>query len=134
VGGPGGVGGSFAGATAGHVDIVGCRLSGAMFTGADVDRLRLVDTVLDDCDLSGAAFSRLSVTRVVFRQCRLSGVIVSGGQFADVRFDDCKLDGSNLRMTTWQRNAFRGVVITSDQVVPFATAIFSSLGIRIDDD
>ena len=182
------VGGSFAGITATHVDIVGCRLSRAMFTGADIDRLRLADTVLDDCDLSGAALSRLSATRVVFRRCRLSGVVVSGARFTDARFDECKFDGANLRMTTWQRTLFdsclmtdsdfreaklattrfercdltridftkavlpgvhlggstltdirggdalRGVVITSDQVVSLAMAIFSSLGIRIDDD
>ena len=182
------VSGSFAGVTAGHVDIDGCRLNAVMFTGADIDRLRLVDTVLEDCELSGAAFSRLSVTRVVFRGCRLSGVILSGAELTDVRFEGCKLDGANLRMTSWQRTVFdgcvmtgsdfreaqlattrfercdltradftkaalpgvhlagstladvqggealRGVVITSDQVVPLALAIFSSLGISIDDE
>jgi hypothetical protein len=48
----------------------------------------------------------------------LPGVLLAGSTLADIRGGD----------------AFRCVVVTSDQVVPFAMAIFSSLGIRIDDD
>lgn len=75
---------------------------------------------------SGAALSRLSVTRVVrcdltradFTKAALPGVHLDGSTLADVQGGE----------------ALRGVVITSDQVVPLALAIFSSLGIRIDDE
>jgi uncharacterized protein YjbI with pentapeptide repeats len=181
------VGGSFEGTTANHVDVIGCRLTGAVLTGVEIDRLRLIDTVVDDCELSGAVLTRSAMARVEFRRCRLSGIIVSGAQLTDVRFNDCKLDDANFRMTTWTRSlldgcvltgsdfrearlattrfdacdltradfakasmpgvslagstlddlrgadALRGVVITGDQVVPLALAMFATLAIRIDD-
>ena len=69
---------------------------------------KLATTRFDGCDL----------TRADFTKAVLPGVHLAGSSLADIRGGD----------------AFRGVVITSDQVVPLATAIFSSLGIRIDDD
>lgn len=104
--------GSFAGERASHVDVMGCRLSGAVFTGVEIDRLRLTDTVLEDCELSGAVLTRLAAVRVEFRRCRLSSFVAAGGDCQDVRFTDCKLDGANFRMTTWERSVFDGCLLT----------------------
>jgi uncharacterized protein YjbI with pentapeptide repeats len=106
------VSGTFAGTTAAHVDVTGCRLTGAVFTGAAIDRLRLVDTVVEDCELSGLVLTRSALNRVEFRRCRMSGLIASGAELTDVLFADCKLDDANLRMTTWERSLLDGCVMT----------------------
>ena len=104
--------GSFAAATVSHVDVMGCRLSGAVFTGAEIDRLRLTDTVVEDCEFSGVVLSRLAAVRVEFRRCRLSSFVVAGADAKDVRFTDCKLDGANFRMSIWERSVFEGCLLT----------------------
>lgn len=180
--------GPFAGQQVSHLDVTGCRLTGAVFTGAEIDRLRLADTVVEDCEFSGALLTRLAAVRVEFRRCRLSSLVAAGADLKDVRFTDCKLDGANFRMTTWKRSvfdgclltnadfgsaklagarlrscdltgadfskadmagaslhgssldgvrggeAFRGVIIAGDQVIPLALSVFSAMGILLDDD
>ena len=180
------VAGTFAGAIAAHVDVVGCRLTGVALTGAEIDRLRLIDTILEDCELSGAVLTRSVLNRVEFRRCRCSGLVASGAELTDTRFVDCKLDDANFRMTAWKRSlldgclmtgadfrearlattrfdacdlsrvdftkaslpgvslagstlvdlrgagSLKGVLITGDQVVPLALAMFATMGIRID--
>lgn len=106
------VSGTFAGTTAAHVDVIGCRLNGAILTGAEIDRLRLVDSIVDDCELSGLVLTRAALTRVEFRRCRLTGIVASGAHLTDVRFSDCKLDDANFRMTTWKRSLLDGCVMT----------------------
>jgi uncharacterized protein YjbI with pentapeptide repeats len=181
------ISGRFEGTSASHVDVIGCRVTGAALTAVEIDRLRLVDTLLEDCELSGAVFSRSALTRVEFRRCRLSGLVASGARFTDVRFTECKLDDANFRSTAWNRSvldgclmmaadfreaklqatrldgcdltgvdftkaalpgvslagsiladirgadALRGVIITGDQIIPLAIALFSMLGITIDE-
>ena len=117
------VAGSFAGERASHVDVMGCRLSGAMFTGAEIDRLRLTDTVVEDCEFSGVVLTRLAAVRVEFRRCRLSSLVIAGGDCTDVRFTDCKLDGANFRMSTWERSVFDGCLLTD---ADFGSARLSS--------
>ena len=115
--------GSFAGATASHVEVMGCRLRGALFTGAEIDRLRLTDTVIEDCELSGVVLTRLAAVRVEFRRCRLSSLVIAGGDCKDVRFTDCKLDGANFRVSTWERSVFDGCLLTD---ADFGSARLSS--------
>lgn len=119
--------GSFVGQVVSHVDLTGCRLTGAVFTGVEIDRLRMMDTVVEDCEFSGAAFTRLAAARVEFHRCRMSGFVAAGADFADVRFTDCKLDSANLRMTTWRRSVLEGCLLTNGD---FGSAKLTDAGLR----
>jgi uncharacterized protein YjbI with pentapeptide repeats len=122
--------GTFAGQEISHLDVTGCRLIGAIFTGTEIDRLRLADTVVEDCEFSGAVLPRLAAVRVEFRRCRMSSVVAAGGAFT---MAGAYLHGSTLDGVRGAE-AFKGVTIGSDQVIPLALSLFSALKIRVDDD
>ena len=94
----------------------------------------------------GAVLSELAAARVEFRRCRMSSLVVAGGAFTDVRFIDCKLDGANLRMTTWERSELEGCLLGDSDFgsakmshfslrnCDLTRAVFSAMGIRLDDD
>ena len=103
--------GDVSGAVASHVELAGCRVSGARFTGAHLATLRVVDCVFRDCDLSGALLRGAALVRVAFQQCRLSGVVMHQGRWQDVHFADSKLDEANIRMTVGERVEFDDCVL-----------------------
>ena len=112
-------------ATPGHfqdVCFLDCRLDEANFRMTSWKRAAFLDCVLTGADFYSA---RLAGARV--QRCDLRGTEFSAADLSGALLHGSTLDG--LR----GGEAFRGVVIGSDQVIPLALSVFSGLGIRADD-
>lgn len=75
--------------------------------GADFYEAKLDGSAFQSCDLRRAQFSKASTEGARLAGSRLEGIRGAGGM--------------------------SGVVIESDQVLPFALGVFADLGITIDD-
>lgn len=82
------------------------------FEGCDLRRAELLEAVLDHVELSG---------------CDLTSGDITRARLTDVRFTATRLD--DLIGAT----ALAGATVDTAQVVPVALAVFSALGIRLDD-
>jgi uncharacterized protein YjbI with pentapeptide repeats len=101
-----------------------------------------------DCKLDGANFRMTTWQRSLFDGC-----LLTDGDFGSAKVVDTNLSGSDLTGATFSKatmagaylhgstldgvrgaEAFKGVTIGSDQVIPLALSLFSALRIRVDDD
>lgn len=85
-------------------------------------------SVFEDCLLAEAAFGSARLAGARLRHCDLTGVDFSRADMAGA-----SLHGSVLERVRGGE-AFRGVVIGTDQLIPLALSVFSALRIRVDDD
>ncbi|MGH9039598.1 MAG: pentapeptide repeat-containing protein [Acidimicrobiia bacterium] len=126
-----------------RVEFRRCRLSGVALPDAD-----LTDVRFTDCKLDGANFRMTTWKRSRFDRCLLTAADFGMGKLAGVRLHGCDLTGADFSKTDLTGaslhgstldgvrggEAFRGVVIGGDQVIPLALSVFSALGIVLDDD
>lgn len=101
-----------------------------------------------DCKLDGANFRMTTWERAEFHDCDLAAGDFYGAKLPASRFLGCDLRrvelsksvlaGSRLQRSRIEQvrgaDCLRGVSIGSDQIVPVALAVFSSLGVTIEDD
>jgi uncharacterized protein YjbI with pentapeptide repeats len=101
----------------------GCRLDGANLRMAKAERVWFSESDLHDADFGAA-----ELVSVCFFDSDLHGVDFSRAGLVGARFHGSSLDGIK------GADALRGVVIETTQVMPLAIEVFSSLGIRVEDD
>jgi len=126
-----------------RVELRRCRVSGLQAT-----KSQFTDVALFDCKADAASF-RMSVwERAEFRDCNLVESDFTGAKLPASRVEGCDLTKADLTKcdltgTRLHRSnltdvkggdALRGVVISSDQLIPAALAVFASMKIRIDDE
>jgi uncharacterized protein YjbI with pentapeptide repeats len=114
----------FAGATLlEDVLFTGCKLNLANLRMARGRRLEFLGSDLGEADLYATEFT---ATRV--RGCDLSGAQLSEAELAGLRLHGCVLH--DLRGVS----ALRGAIVSRDQVMDIAMALFAASGIVVDDD
>jgi uncharacterized protein YjbI with pentapeptide repeats len=120
-----------------------CRLSGAVFS-----RCSFRDVLFSGCRLNQANFAMAETSTVLFEDTDLREADFYAANLSGTRFFDCNLSGAQFSKatTTGVRffgstltelkggQALAGAVIESSQVLPVALAVFSDLGIQIDDE
>ena len=126
-----------------RVEFRRCRVSGLQAT-----KSQFTDVALFDCKADAASF-RMSVwERAELRDCnlvesdftgaKLPGSRVEGCDLAKADLTKCDLTGTRLHRSNLTDvkggDALRGVVISSDQLIPAALAVFASMKIRIEDE
>jgi uncharacterized protein YjbI with pentapeptide repeats len=125
-----------------RVEFRRCRLSGFIAPGAELSDVRFIECKLDDANLRMTTWKRS-----VLDGCVLTGSDFREAKLATTRFEHCDLTrvdftkaalpGVSLAGSTLTEirgaDSLKGVVITGDQVVPLAIAMFATLGIQIDD-
>lgn len=105
------------------VTFVGCKLNGANFRMSSWERCMFLD-----CDLQDAEFTSATFSTTQFRNCRMERA-----EFLHARVESLSLHGSVLDGISGAES-LRGAVIGSDQVLVLAGAVFTALGIEINDD
>src|SRR5262245_1653658 len=126
-----------------RVEFLRCRVSGVQAT-----KSQFTDVALVDCKADAASF-RMSVwERAEFRDCNLVESDFTGAKLPGSRLDGCDLAKADLTKcdltgTRLHRSnltdvkggdSLRGVIISSDQLIPVALAVFASMKIRIEDE
>jgi len=125
-----------------RVEFRGCRFSGLQAQS------RFKDVGFIDCKIDGANFRMSEWQSAEFDHCDLSDSDFYAAKLAGTRFDHCDLSGlelskadltgARLQGSTIQGlqggDGLRGVSIGSDQVLAVALAVFSDLGISVEDE
>ena len=126
-----------------RVTFRGCRMSGVVAAG-----LKGADVVFGECKMDGANFRMATLERAEFDRCALPesdfyGATLTGSRLVDcdvtdADFTKAKASGTALHRSTVAgvrgADGLRGVVISSDQIVPMSFLAFQALGIVIDDE
>ena len=126
-----------------RVEFTECRMSGTL-----IPRARLQDVTFTECKLNGANFRMSEAERILFDHVDLRGTEFSAGRFPSACFYDCDLTDADFAQALVGGARFHGsaltdlkggeylrdIVIDSAQVLPLALRVFSSLGIRVEDD
>jgi uncharacterized protein YjbI with pentapeptide repeats len=142
---------------------IDCELSGALFEDATLTRVefrtcrmsglqapgvRGQDVGFFDCRLDGANLRMSTWERAEWERCDLHDGDLYAASAPDARLIACDLrcaeiSKANLAGTRLSASniegirggeSLRGVVLSSDQLIPAALAVFSALGIVVDDD
>lgn len=90
-------------ASAQHVEVVGCVLTGVTLETDDGGRIDIVNSTLTDCDLSRAHIGTIRGSRLV--GCKLSGTDLAERPVRDAAFERCVLRYTNLRRSRLDRVA-----------------------------
>ena len=108
-------------------------MTDAAFTDCRMDdvNLRLATltrTEFVGCDLRGGDLYRAVAPGTRFERCDLTGLQVSQAELEGARLHGSTLGGIQ------GAGGLRGVVVSSDQIVPLAHALLDAMGVTIDDD
>ena len=126
-----------------RVEFRRCRLSSLTATGATFKDVRFTDCKLDQANFRMTTWERSSFDGCIladadFGSANLKGARLHTCDLTGADFSAAQMDGASLHGSTLERvrggEAFRGVHIGTDQVLPMAFSVFSALAIRIDDD
>jgi len=126
-----------------RVEFHRCRLSSLTATGATWKDVRFTDCKLDQANLrmttwESSSFESCILVDAEFGSANLKGTRLHSCDLTGADFSAAKMDGASLHDSILERvrggEAFRGVHIGTDQVLPLAFSVFSALSIRIDDD
>lgn len=105
------------------VGFLGCKLDGANFRMSTWKR-----SDFDGCDLADADFYSATMPESRLSSCNLTGAELSKATLA----------GSHLSNSTLDRvggvEALRGVIISSDMILPTALAVFGAMDITVNDE
>ncbi len=129
-------------ATLTRVSFQTCRMSGFQVPGAHGR-----DVTFADCRLDGTNLRMSHWERTTFERCDLRDADLYAAEAKAARFIGCdlrtalvskaNLSGANLAGSNLEGirggESLRGVVITPEQLIPAALAVFSGLNITIDD-
>jgi uncharacterized protein YjbI with pentapeptide repeats len=125
-----------------RVELQHCRLSGVQAQGT-----RFTDVAMLDCKADGGNF-RMTVwercemrdsnlTDSDFYGARLPGSRIHGCDLSNVELAKCDLAGSHLQRSRLEGirggDSLRGITIGSDQIIPAALALFTAIGVTVDD-
>ena len=126
-----------------RVEFRRCRIS-----GIQAPRTQFTDVAFVDCKADAASFRMTTWERAEFRDCnlvesdfysaKLPETRLHGCDLARADFSKAELAGSRMQRSNLTDirggESLRGVTISSDQLIPAALAVFTSMKIRIDDD
>jgi uncharacterized protein YjbI with pentapeptide repeats len=126
-----------------RVEFHRCRLS-----GIQAPKTHFTDVAFIDCKADAASFRMTTWERAELRDCNLAesdfygaklpGSSIHGCDLARADLSKADLNDSRLQRSNLTDirggESLRGVTISSDQLIPAALAVFTSLKIRIDDD
>lgn len=126
-----------------RVEFHGCRMS-----AFQAPECRLEDVGFLNCKLDGANFRMSTWKRSQFDGCDLVEADFYAAKMPDSRLSSCNLTGAELSKATMGGSrlshstldrirggeALRGVIISSDILVPTALAVFGAMDIILDDE